>query len=142
MVGITDLKELEEEKRKASSAQQQQQQRRDENVDDDDGGKSIDLDMEVGGDSAETGLAEGNFIDDDFGLTSIRLESEQIKRQQLLIEQEVRYIMYALKTRFFIVLVFPFRLIAFNKKAKSDKSPISLPLHIRRRRPGPHHPRP
>ncbi len=33
--------------------------------------------------------AEGNFIDDDFGLSSIRQESEQIRQQQLLIEQEV-----------------------------------------------------
>ncbi len=30
-----------------------------------------------------------DFIDDDFGLSSIRRESEQIRQQQLLIEQEV-----------------------------------------------------
>ncbi len=37
------------------------------------------------------GAAGGdNFIDDDFGLSNIRKESEQIRRQQLLIEQEVK----------------------------------------------------
>ncbi len=34
--------------------------------------------------------AGDSFIDDDFGLSSIRRESEQIRQQQLLIEQEVR----------------------------------------------------
>jgi len=41
---------------------------------------------------AEAGISEfdaGDFIDDDFGL-SIRQESEKLRQQQLLIEQEVR----------------------------------------------------
>ena len=33
--------------------------------------------------------SDGNFIDDDFGLSSMRQESELIRQQQLIIEQEV-----------------------------------------------------
>lgn len=48
------------------------------------------VNLEEAGDGAQ--VAEGNFIDDDFGLSSIRRESEQIKKQQLLIEQEIQRI--------------------------------------------------
>ena len=49
--------------------------------------------LETEDDEDDVGVSDGfngNFIDDDFGLSSIRKESEQIKQQQLLIEQEVK----------------------------------------------------
>ena len=57
---------------------------------------SVDLEESPGGSVAAAGFTssggfEGNFIDDDFGLSSIQKESEQLRQQQLLIEEEVSY---------------------------------------------------
>jgi hypothetical protein len=43
--------------------------------------------------TADRDFETGDFIDDDFGL-SIRQESEKLRQQQLLIEQEVRHIFH------------------------------------------------
>lgn len=48
----------------------------------------------------------GNFIDDDFGLTSIAQESEKIRLQQLKIEAEVRITHIQPNLRRWVIVVF------------------------------------
>ena len=39
----------------------------------------------------EVAECEGNFIDDDFGLSSIEKENELLRKQEQLIDEEVRF---------------------------------------------------
>ena len=48
----------------------------------------IPVDFEDQSDDAE---CEGNFIDDDFGLSSVEKESERLRKQEQLIEEEVKF---------------------------------------------------
>ena len=48
---------------------------------------------------------EPGFIDDDYGLNKIREESEQIRQQQILIEQEVKFV-GAFQRNFILIILF------------------------------------
>ena len=56
---------------------------------------SVDVDVDKFQDIADVPVSDfeaGDFIDDDFGL-SLKLESEKIRQKQLLIEQEVSWLL-------------------------------------------------